>query len=148
GEVRRCRTAVPGGPTGSSGWPPDPAGARGGEAPKRFFVWRSRRSVNQARTRSKYGQIASRQRLMSPWHTRHAISRRTSASVAPSPASSRGAEDEGGNMVTRRRERSRALKPEVPGSEGPRALEPESAGRVCPPGSLPPTARSRAGRRG
>src|SRR5205807_9769728 len=126
----------------------DPTKALGGEAPKRFFVWRSRRSVNQARTRSKYGQIASRQRLMSPWHTRHAISRRTSASVAPSPASSRGAEDEGGNMVTRRRERSRALEWQVPGPEVPRALDRESARRVCPPGSRPPTVRRSAGRRG
>src|SRR5205807_6710637 len=121
-----------------------PPKALGGEAPKRFFVWRSRRSVNQARTRSKYGQIASRQRLMSPWHTRHAISRWTSASVAPSPASSRGAEDEGGNMVTRRRERSRALEWRVPGAGGPGAFGREGGRGGCAPGRPSPPRRWRA----
>src|SRR5947199_10391011 len=81
-EVSSSRTGGTSGPTKTFGYPHDPTKALGGEAPKRFVVRKSRRSTNQDRTRSRYGQIARRQSLMSPWQTRHEISRRHSARVA------------------------------------------------------------------
>src|SRR5439155_8508865 len=95
-EVSSSRTGGTKGPTRTFGYPHDPTKALGGEAPKRFVVRRSRRSTNQDRTLSRYGQIVSRQRLMSPWQTRQEISRRTSARVSWTPSSGRDGPDEDG----------------------------------------------------
>src|SRR6058998_2153487 len=101
-DVSSSRTGGTRGPTRTFGYPHEPTNALGGDAPNKFVVCRSRRSSNQSRTRPRYGQMASRHRLMSPWQTRHAISRRTSAIDAGIPSSTRAnLNEEGTVMVTR-----------------------------------------------
>src|SRR5712691_6404889 len=99
-DVSSSRTGGTRGPTRTFGYPQDPTKALGGEAPKRLVVCKSRRSLNQLRTRSRYGHTARRHRLMSPWQMRHAISRRTSERVARIPSSLRGLPKEvGGDII-------------------------------------------------
>ena len=101
-DVSSSRTGGTSGPTRTFGYSHEPTNALGGDAPNKFVVCRSRRSSNQSRTRARYGQMASRHRLMSPWQTRHAISRRTSASVARIPSSARANPKEEGMVIVTR----------------------------------------------
>src|SRR2546425_285641 len=103
-DVSSSRTGGTSGPTRTFGYPHEPTNALGGDGPNRFVVCRSRRSSNQSRTRPRYGQMASRHPLMSPRQNRHAISRRTSASVARIPSSARDDPVEAGTAMVRRKE--------------------------------------------
>src|SRR3989454_6908034 len=103
-DVSSSRTGGTRGPTRTFGYPHEPTNALGGDAPNRFVVCRSRRSSNQSRTRPRYGQMASRHRLVSPRQTWHAISRRTSARLARNPSSAPDDPVEPGTAMVRRRE--------------------------------------------
>src|SRR3989441_285539 len=102
-DVSSSRTGGTSGPTRTFGYPHEPTNALGGDAPNRFVVCRSRRSSNHVRTRPRYGQMASRHRLMSPRQTRQAISRRTSARLARIPSSARVEPADAGTVMVRRR---------------------------------------------
>src|SRR3989442_1987418 len=141
-EVSSSRTGGTSGPTRTFGYPHDPTNALGGDAPNKFVVRRSPRPSNHSRTRTRYGQMANRQRLMSPWQTRHAISRRTSARVARIPSSALDGPEGDGRVMVRRA--SRGAKP----GERRRAWPPAVSRRACPPGWTRPSAGCEWGRRG
>src|SRR3989442_655960 len=108
-EVSSSRTGGTSGPTKNFGEPHDPTHGLGGDAPNKFVVRRSLRPSNHSRTRTRHGQMANRQRLMPPWQTRHAISRRTSARVARIPSSALDGPEGDGRVMVRRA--SRGAKP-------------------------------------
>src|SRR3989441_1423917 len=103
-DVSSSRTGGTSGPTRLFGYPQEPTNALGGDAPNRFVVRRSRRSSNHVRTRSRYGQMASRHRLISPRQTRQSISRQASARLARIPSSARNDPADEGTVMVRRRE--------------------------------------------
>src|SRR2546428_13936263 len=109
------------------GYPKEPNTDEGGEADNRYGFRCSRLSSNQSRTRPRYGHMARRQRLMSPRQTRHAISRRTSASVARIPSSARGDPAEEGTVMVRLREwAARVSGAPGPGPASPRRPRPSA----------------------
>src|SRR5881397_109654 len=119
-DVSSSRTGGTSGPTRTFGYPHEPTNALGGDAPNRLVVCRSRRSSNHARTRPRYGQIASRHRLMSPRQTPQSISRRTSAIDALIPSSTRANLNEEGTVMVKRTE------------WGPRVSRAPAQEPVCP----------------